>query len=892
VGLTAGTKLGPYEIVSPLGAGGMGEVYRARDTKLNRDVALKVLPESLAHDAERMARFEREAQVLASLNHPNIAAIYGLEESGPTRALVMELVEGQTLSEVVGARRAVPLQDALPIARQIADALEYAHERGIIHRDLKPANIKITPEGIVKVLDFGLAKALDLDASSSASNISNSPTLTAAATQAGVIMGTAAYMSPEQARGKAADRRADIWSFGCVLYEMLSGKRLFEGETVSDTLAGVLKSDPDWNTLPTGTPPHIQELIRRCLVKDPKQRLRDIGEARIAIEEAISGVGADGVRTVPEIREGAPRAPLRRALPWAVAGMLAVALIAIVFLWKLAAPAPQESPVFAYIPPPPNTTFRDFGFGAGPVVVSPDGKQLAFSATDENGVTKLYVRPLASNEAKAISGTEDAASPFWSPDGGSLGFLADEKLKTVNLANGNVQVLTDATVTTCASGGAWSPSGTILFTPHGCEGPLNKISASGGNPSPATKLESGEFSHMSPAFLPDGRHFLYVSSSTDSSRSIWMGSLESSEQKLILKDANSPQFASGHLFSIRDNRVFAQPFDPGTGKLTGQATVLADAQSYSVSGNGVLAYQGGTLKGRLEWFDRSGNPLGSVGPAAVYNSVRISPDGTRILAEVGDPQSNLTDLWSYPASGGPGTRLTFGPGEKEFAVWSPDGKYIAYSCNPDGKLGFCRKPANGSGAEETLITPGSGISEPIVVDWSPDGRYLSLNYKVIKASRTEVAVLPLAGDRKPFQVAPVNADQYAGNFSPDGRWLAYFSYESGRPEVYVVPFPGPGGKFQISQNGGWDIQWDKKGQLYFLSVGNRLMQADLAASGGSVQVKALHSLFQLSLPTFADPFFDVSADGSRFLVVTSADPNASRSIGLLLDWQSKLKGKE
>jgi serine/threonine protein kinase len=892
VGLTAGTKLGPYEIVSPLGAGGMGEVYRARDTKLNRDVALKVLPESLAHDAERMARFEREAQVLASLNHPNIAAIYGLEESGPTRALVMELVEGQTLSEVVGARRAVPLQDALPIARQIADALEYAHERGIIHRDLKPANIKITPEGIVKVLDFGLAKALDLDASSSASNISNSPTLTAAATQAGVIMGTAAYMSPEQARGKAADRRADIWSFGCVLYEMLSGKRLFEGETVSDTLAGVLKSDPDWNTLPTGTPPHIQELIRRCLVKDPKQRLRDIGEARIAIEEAISGVGADGVRTVPEIREGAPRAPLRRALPWAVAGMLAVALIAIVFLWKLAAPAPQESPVFAYIPPPPNTTFRDFGFGAGPVVVSPDGKQLAFSATDENGVTKLYVRPLASNEAKAISGTEDAASPFWSPDGGSLGFLADEKLKTVNLANGNVQVLTDATVTTCASGGAWSPSGTILFTPHGCEGPLNKISASGGNPSPATKLESGEFSHMSPAFLPDGRHFLYVSSSTDSSRSIWMGSLESSEQKLILKDANSPQFASGHLFSIRDNRVFAQPFDPGTGKLTGQATVLADAQSYSVSGNGVLAYQGGTLKGRLEWFDRSGNPLGSVGPAAVYNSVRISPDGTRILAEVGDPQSNLTDLWSYPASGGPGTRLTFGPGEKEFAVWSPDGKYIAYSCNPDGKLGFCRKPANGSGAEETLITPGSGISEPIVVDWSPDGRYLSLNYKVIKASRTEVAVLPLAGDRKPFQVAPVNADQYAGNFSPDGRWLAYFSYESGRPEVYVVPFPGPGGKFQISQNGGWDIQWDKKGQLYFLSVGNRLMQADLAASGGSVQVKELHPLFQLSLPTFADPFFDVSADGSRFLVVTSADPNASRSIGLLLDWQSKLKGKE
>ena len=369
-----------------------------------------------------------------------------------------------------------------------------------------------------------------------------------------------------------------------------------------------------------------------------------------------------------------------------------------------------------------------------------------------------------------------------------------------------------------------------------------------------------------------------------------MGSLGSSKQELALKDASSPGFASGHLLFMRNSRVFAQPFDPVTGTLSGQATALGEAQAYSVSTNGVLAYQGGTLDGHMEWFDRNGNPLGSVGPVAVYGSVRISPDGKHILAEVDDQQINSVNLWSYPASGGVGTRLTFGPGDKAFSVWSPDGKYIAYTCQPDGKPGICRKPANGSGTEEKLFTFGNGISEPYVVDWSPDGRYLSLNEKVLKASRTEVLALPLLGDRKPFEVAPVSADQFGGTLSPNGRWLAYFSYETGRPEVYVVPFPGPGGKFEISQNGGWNDVWDKKGNLYFLSMGNRLMEANLTMSGGSVQVRAIHPLFQLNLPSYADPLFDVSADGSRFLVVTSADPDASRSIGLLLDWQSKLKG--
>ena len=884
--LSVGDKLGPYEIVAPLGAGGMGEVYRARDTKLGRDVAIKVLPEAFARDAERMARFHREAQLLASLNHPNIASIYGFEDSGAIHALVMELVEGPTLADRIKSG-AIPLEESLPIAKQICEALESAHERGIVHRDLKPANIKLAANDAVKILDFGLAKALTGDISST--DISSSPTISRMATQAGIILGTAAYMSPEQAKGKAVDRRTDIWAFGCVLYEMLTGKMAFSGETATDTLAAVIKSEPDWSQLPAATPRAIRELLKRCLKKDPRQRLQSIGDARIAVEETLSGAPPDLA-----LLATASAPSWRRALPWALAGLFAFALIASLLFWKLTPLKPLASPVLSYIPPPLNTTFRDFGFGAGPVVVSPDGKQLAFSATDENGVTSLYVRPLASDQSHAVGGTEDAAAPFWSPDGGSLGFFADQKLKTVNLANGNVQVLADASQTTCSAGGAWRPSGTILYTPGGCVGPLAGISASGGKPSPASTLENGETAQESPAFLPDGQHFLYVSACpyTDlcPSASVWMGSLRSSEQKLVLKDAASPHFAAGHLLFFRDNHVYAQPFDPATGKVSGEASALADAEAYSVSGNGVLAYQGGTLKGRMEWLDRSGNPLGSVGPVAVYNSVKISPDDKYILAEVQDPQSNSSDLWSYPATGGVGTRLTFGPGSKEFSVWSPDGNYIAYTCQPDGKPGICRKPANGSGTEEKLFTFSSGIREPMVVDWSPDGRYLSLNEKIATTLLTETSILPLFGDRKPFQVAPVNAQQYSGAFSPDGRWLAYFSYESGRPEVYVVSFPGPGGKFQISQNGGWNDMWDKKGHLYFLSMGNRLMEADLGFSGGAVQVKAIHPLFQLSVPSFASPFYDVSADGSRFLVVTSADPNASRSIGLLLDWQARLKG--
>jgi eukaryotic-like serine/threonine-protein kinase len=894
-----GAMVAHYRLAGKLGEGGMGEVYRARDTRLQRDVALKILPQAMARDAERMARFEREAQVLASLNHPNIAAIHGLEESNGIHALVMELVEGEALGEKIVAegaalpleRGAVPYQDALPIAKQIAEALEYAHERGVIHRDLKPANVKITPEGAVKVLDFGLAKVLNPQDSSITADVTKSPTLSAMDTQPGMILGTAAYMSPEQARGQRVDRRCDIWAFGCVLFEMLSGRKAFDGVTISDVLAAVITKEPDWNALPETIPLAVQKLVHRCLQKDQRQRLQAIGDARITIEEALNADGdvAAGLSRHPEI--GGVKPLLRRTLPWALAVIFAVFAAGLIVYIALRPPTAQSRSILSYIPPPPNTTFRDYGLSAGPVVISPAGKQLAFSATNENGVTRLYVRSLDSNEARAIAGTEDAAAPFWSPDGGSLGFFAGQKLKTVNLGTGNLQVLANGS--SCGLGGSfggWSPGGTILFTPR-CNAPLDKISHSGGEPSPATKLATGEIGHGWPAFLPDGRHFLYASNSLVS-QSIWIGSLDSGGGKLVLKDATSPEYASGDLLFLRNRRVFAQPMDPATGKLAGEATPLAEAQSYSVSASGVLAFQGGSQQGRLRWFDRNGNPLGTVGPVAVYHGAGISPDGAHILADVEDPQLNSWDLWSYPAAGGPGTRLTFGPGVKAFSVWSPDGKYIAYSCQSNGNQGVCRKPADGSGAEEKLMTLDTGMTYPLAVDWSPEGRYLSFVSYATQASRFGNWILPLLGNRKQFQVAAVSASQYGGAFSPDGRWLAYFSYETGRPEVYVVPFPEPGGKFQISQNSGYDPMWDKKGHLYFLSMGNQLMEADIEASGKSVQVKSIQPLFQLSLPKVIGPLLDVSADGSRFLVVTSHDPDASRSIGLLLNWQSKLKGKE
>ncbi len=887
--LTSGAKLGPYEILSPLGAGGMGEVYRARDPRLGREVALKVLPAAFAQDGDRMARFQREAQVLASLNHPNIAAIHGLEEASGVRALVMELVEGPTLAERIKPGP-IPLEETLPMAGQIAEALEAAHERGIVHRDLKPANIKVTPDGTVKVLDFGLAKALDTEVS--ASNISNSPTVTEAATQEGVILGTAAYMSPEQARGKRVDKRADIWAFGVVLYEMLTGKHAFGSETTSDTLAAVLKTEPNWDVLPARIPASIRKLLRRCLEKDPKLRLRDIGEARIAIEETLRG-DLENVAVMspsPTGGLGPPRPqPWRRALPWAVA--LAFAIISGALAWRMSlhSSTPTAEPVISFVPAPPGTTFRSVGFNAGPVVVSPDARQLAFSATNAEGVTKIWVRPLNSASATPVAGTEDGAAIFWSADSRSLGFYADGKLKTIELSGGNIQVLADASP---AGGSDWGPSGMILFKPpRGNE--IYKIAASGGTAVAATRLGKDERNHFDATFLPDGKHFLYSATTTSGQNHIGMASLDSGESKLVLDGAWVHGYAAGFLFfSKTDGEVLAQPFDPATGKLSGKATPLAKADTVSANNDSILAYQGTSSTARLEWFDRSGNPLGTLGEVAEYYSPKISPDGKLVLARVVNPQTGTDELWSFPVSGGVSTRLTFGSGRKIWSVWSPDGKYLAYATVAGGQSAIFRKPTDGSGEPETLYAPGPThpTANLAVIDWSPDGRYLSYGFVNTVEGHEENWILPVVGEKKPFQVVHTDAGVYDGNFSPDGRWFAYFSFESGRPEVYVIPFPGPGGKYQISHTGGWIVRWTRGGNLIYSTIGSRLMEADLALGGTSLQVKSIRPLFEMNPPSIAMPLFDVTPDGQKFVVVTSDQPESS-SISLVTNWTALLRNQ-
>ena len=739
----------------------MGEVYRARDTKLGRELALKVLPEALAHNAERMARFQREAQVLASLNHSNIAAIYGLEDAAGVRALVMELVEGPTLADRLcgsvkspgaglkpGATASAtpdraPLDESLSMAKQIAEALEAAHERGVIHRDLKPAYIKVTPGGMVKVLDFGLAKAVE-DPAASSGDSSNSPTLTAAATREGVIVGTAAYMSPEQARGHSADRRADIWSFGAVLFEMVTGQAAFHGESTSDILASVLRFDPDWNALPASTPAPVARLLRRCLTKDRKLRLQSIGEARITIAETLSGTDSQA----PPLGQSLTRPLARRALPWALA--LAFAILAGALAWRSFHPASRAvEPVISFIPAPPGTTFRSVGFNAGPVVISPDGKQLAFSATNADGVTKIWVRPLSSASAAAVAGTEDGAAVFWSPDSHSLAFYADGKLKTVDLTGGNVQVLADASPNGASD---WGPSGFILFKPpRGNE--IYKLPASGGAPVPATRLGKDKINHFGGTFLPDGKHFLYGATTTSGQNHIAMASLDSDQPKLVLEGAYSQGYAAGFLlFSKTGAEVFAQPFEPATGALSGKATPLAKAKSVSAAGDSILAYQGVSSTARLQWFDRSGNPLGALGEVAEYYSPKISPDGKQVLARVANPQSGTDELWSFPVTGGVSTRLTFGSGMKIWSVWSPDGKYIAYAGAAGDQRAIFRQAADGSGEAETLYAPGPThpTTNLAVVDWSPDGRYLSYDAYNPVEGHEENWILPLAGEKKPF----------------------------------------------------------------------------------------------------------------------------------------------
>ncbi len=771
-----GAKLGPYQIVALLGAGGMGEVYRARDTKLNREVAIKVLPAAFAKDAERMARFAREAQVLASLNHPNIAAIYGLEEY----ALVMELVQGELL------RGPLPLDEALPLARQLAEALEYAHEKGIVHRDLKPANVKVTPDGKIKVLDFGLAKAME---DSPATDMSNSPTLSIAATRAGVILGSAGYMSPEQARGKPVDRRADVWSFGCVLFELLSGKQVFPGETVSDSIAAILGKDPDWQALPASTPARIRELLARCLQKDRHSRLQDMGDARIAIEETLAH---------PAAAVAVAAASKSSGIAWAIPALLVGAILG-ALAWNSIRGSRQASknPLRLSIALAGSDRLD---VQLNPVLtISPDGSRVVFAAAS-GGDRRLFLRPLDRPEATPIPGTDRADGPFFSPDGQWVGFFADGKLKKVALSGGPAVAIADAPN---PRGAVWMPDQTIIFSPQ-ANTALSRVPASGGTPQAVTTLDTsqGETSHRFPDLLPGGQQLLFTIKtaamrSFDDAR-IAVLSLQSGKYRILIEGGSCPHYAaSGHLVYARAGDLLAVPFDRGKLEVSlppvsvGQGVIEVPgtgAASFALSPDGVVVVAPGavTTDRTLLWIDRQGKSQLLPAPSRAYVQPRISPDGKLVAVTV---EVAYADIWTYDLVRGTLTRSTFGAetgANSICATWTPNGARMAYGRLGSGNPGIVLKPMQSNGSEETLILD---KGQPQPESWSPDGKVLAFTQTDLKTGRDIWLVSP-DGDRtpKPFLRTPFAEGK--AKFSPDGRWIAYVSDESGRFEVYVTSYPG------------------------------------------------------------------------------------------------------
>jgi len=880
--ILAGTKIGGYEVVGPLGAGGMGEVYRARDARLKRDVAIKVLPPVFAADAQRMARFEREAQVLASLNHPNIGQIYGVEDANGAGALVMELVEGETLGERL-ARGPIAIEEAAVLAKQIAEGLEYAHEKGIVHRDLKPANVRVTPSGQVKILDFGLAKALSGE--SSEEELEKSPTITTAATREGVLLGTAGYMSPEQAKGKPVDRRTDIWAFGCVLFEMLTGKAAFDGETITDKLAAVVRAEPELEQLPAKTPGRIRELVRRCLIKEPRQRLQSIGEARITLERYLEGGGK-------EEPEGSGREGERRSwMAWAVAALGIVAAMVLGIVWLSTRRGPEERRmVKSYVKPAAGASFLFSGMTSG-FALSPDGTKLAYIAQGGEGRPMLWVRGMDSLSAQALTGTQDANFPFWSADGKMIGFFAEAKLKKVDAGGGPVMVIADAPM---ARGGSWSRDGVIVFAPN-VYGALLKVPASGGATTPVTQVdpEHGDNTNRWPVFLPDGKHFLYLSGTPfgpkeNPSNWIRVGNIDGKESKELIHSHGSAGYSPGRILFLKQNTLMAQPFDEKRLEATGEAIPVADPvqeedsilrSTFSVSANGLLAYAEGTTGfGReLVWFDRGGKRIGDLPGAEAYRTPRISPDGRHVTYT---RSGNGYDIWSYDVARGVKTQLTFGftVGQANLdAVWSPDGKKIVYTSVRNGKYGFYAKAADGSGNEEMMLEGGDAVEN--LSDWSQDGKYLAIQKQqqkiyILKASEHKAEL---------FQESPF--PQAAPTFSPDGKWLAYCSTESGEQKVYVVPFPGPGGKTQVSPGGGCIPRWRKDGkELFYLSTDNKIMAADVKANGGNFEVGGVKPLFETRVYRY-NGGYDVTGDGQKFIVAYEAgQPNAV--ITLVENWDA------
>jgi Tol biopolymer transport system component len=905
-----GSTLAHYRITGELGSGGMGEVWRAEDEKLGREVALKVLPADVAEDAERLARFEREAKVLASLNHPNIAHLYGLEtdESGagggagagttsdpqaqapeapatpssPVTFLVMELVEGEDLSERI-SRGPIPIDEAIPIALQIAEALEAAHESGIVHRDLKPANVKIRPDGMVKVLDFGLAKAWESQKNDS--SLSLSPTLTQHATVEGVILGTAAYMSPEQAAGAAVDRRADIWSFGVVLWEMLTGEALFGGDTVSHVLASVLKDSVDLDGLPGSMPPPIRRLLDRCLRRDARRRLQSIGDARVVLEEVLEDSGAEEIDP-SSVAAVAPRpAWWLRALPWALVALLAIAFA----ITAMTRPTPRivQTSVLA---PPEGTIRPDHG-----LALSPDGRTVAFVA-DIDTTSQLWIRSLDDLSARPLIGTDDALLPFFSPDGRHLGFFADGKLKRIPVVGGAVRVLADALD---PRGGTWGDNDLIVFSPDYRTG-LSAVPASGGDVQRLTSPDEARYekSHRWPSFLPGGSHLLFLAQTHEGGASndqstVEVLSLDDGVRVPVLQVNSSVAYdPRGAILYWRNGTLMAHPFDPDRLAVEDEPVQVADEVDYTqnergvfaISSEGTLVYdrgQGMDQPARLEWLDRDGTVLSEAAPFGSYLHLSLAPDGRRFASTDG-----LT-IWIRDLERGIDTRLTHDDRDHFSPVWSPDGAWLAYATNPDSGGGgeIRRMRASGLGEEELVATL---EHQAVLKGWSPDGRFLA--YEAVNpGTEWDCWIFNLETGTTRRVVGTKYTDRDPA-FSPDGRWLAYFSTESGRSEIYVIPVDDLSAKWQVSTDGGRFPVWGASGEeLFFADFDNRVMAVAVAMSDEPEigRPRALFTMLEQPEPSGIFDFagFAVGPDGNRFLLHRAQETEAiSDSLILVQNW--------
>ena len=884
--LSPGTKLAHYEILEPIGKGGMGEVYRARDGKLGRDVAIKVLPDEFAGNEERLARFKREAKVLASLNHPNIAAIYGLEQSESTHFLVLELVPGETLAERI-SRRPIPWEEIVDIASQITLALEEAHEQGIVHRDLKPANIKQNEDGKVKVLDYGLAKVFQEETPEA--DTSMSPTLTRDATRVGVILGTAAYMSPEQAKGKRVDKRADVWAFGAVVYEMITGKRAFAGEDVADTLANVLTKEPEWGAITREVPETVRRLLGRCLDRDAKKRLRDIGEARILLDAISAGT--------PEPQP--PRARSER-LGWIVAAASMATTLAL-GIAHLRREPPTKAEVLRFTVSAPEGTTIAPGPAARQLALSPDGRHLAFAARDPAGTSYLWLRDLDSLEARLLPETQDAWFPSWSPDGRFIGFQTPTGLERIAVSGGSSESVCDVR----GRGGAtWNHAGVIVFAQAG-EG-LYQVPASGGIPTPLTSLEpSRERSHEWPPFLPDGKHILYFADTVDAEhRGIYVTSLDSDPPRLIFNTEVQSTYAEpGYLLFINGAALMAQPFDVNEMKLTGEPSRVAQDVSYnpqtnrtsfSVSESGVLAFRtgglGGTPAGQHVWFDREGQRLGEAGPPERDMIPRLSPDETRVAVSRLDETTGTADIWLLNLERGTESRLTFDPSDDTHAIWSPDGNEIVFASNRGGVFDLYRKAASGAGQAQLLL---ESSLDKVPDDWSSDGQsvFFTTNYGYTVLD-TDLFVVSLLDDNSPTPLLETEASETDGHLSPDGRWLAYVAAEGGRPDVYVRPFPTLEGQWLVSTGGGSMPQWRGDGKELFYIDANHDLVAVTVEGGESFEAVSTRVLFQAPVSGFDVywvPSYAAAGDGRRFLFNVLTEEPGSDAITVVVNWTAELR---